>query len=144
MANVASVLKEEITRLARKEIRTETEGLKKLSAQYRSEIIALKRRVADLEKQMARLGKVISKTSKVKEETGVPTKIRFTVKGFKSLRQKLGLSAAEMGALVDASAPTIYNWEAGNSKPREQQLVHIAKLRGLGKREVGAMLEKLA
>jgi len=44
MANIESVLKEEITRLARKEIRKETEGLKKASAQYRTEIAALKRR----------------------------------------------------------------------------------------------------
>jgi hypothetical protein len=36
--NIASVLKEEIARVARKEVRSETENLKKASAQYRSEI----------------------------------------------------------------------------------------------------------
>ena len=43
MSNIASVLKEEITRLSRKEIRTETEVLKKASSQYRAEISALKK-----------------------------------------------------------------------------------------------------
>ena len=57
MPNIASVLREEIVRLARKEMRSEMEGLKKTSAQFRSEIAALKRRVAALEKQVARLSK---------------------------------------------------------------------------------------
>ncbi|MDZ4073711.1 MAG: hypothetical protein U1E04_03055 [Hylemonella sp.] len=47
MANFASLLKTEISRIARKEIRAETEILKKASAQYRSDIAALKRRLAE-------------------------------------------------------------------------------------------------
>ena len=48
MPNIASVLKDEILRLARKEVRTATEGLKKASAAYRSDIAGLKRQVAAL------------------------------------------------------------------------------------------------
>ena len=48
MPNIASVLKDEILRLARKEVRRELEGLKKASAQYRSDIAALKRQVIAL------------------------------------------------------------------------------------------------
>ncbi len=141
MANIASALKEEITRLARKEIRGETERLKKASAQYRSEIAALKRRLTTLETQLSRL----EKASTVKAVPVVESsKIRFVAKGFKSLRQRLGLSAAEIGLLLDSSAPTIYNWEAGISTPREPQLIRIAKLRTLGKREVAAILKNLA
>ena len=47
MPNIASVLKDEILRLARKEVRSELEGLKKASGQYRSDIASLKRQVAD-------------------------------------------------------------------------------------------------
>ena len=54
MSNVASVLKEEIARVARKEIRRETSSLKKSSTTYRSEIAALKRRVHELERQLRR------------------------------------------------------------------------------------------
>jgi len=43
MANIASLLKSEISRIARKEVRAETQTLKKASAQYRSDIAALKR-----------------------------------------------------------------------------------------------------
>lgn len=47
MANIASFLKSEISRIARKEIRAETETLKKASSQYRSDIAALKRRLVE-------------------------------------------------------------------------------------------------
>ena len=143
MANIASVLKEEITRLARKEIRTETEGLKKASAQYRSEIAALKRRIATLEQQASRLEKTTTKNTEVKAHPEAATKARFTAKGFKSLRQRLGLSAEVIGNLLGVSGQTIYSWEAGNSSPREQQLVRIVMLRGMGKKEVGAILQNL-
>jgi DNA-binding XRE family transcriptional regulator len=53
-------------------------------------------------------------------------------------------SAITMGALLDVSAQSIYSWEAGNSSPRKQQLPKIAMLRGMSKREVSAILEKLA
>ncbi len=143
MANIASVLKEEIIRLARKELRNETEGLKKASAQYRSEIAALKRRTAALEKQVSRLEKATTKSPEVKAEPEVATSARFTAKGFKTLRQRLGLTAEVIGALLGVSAQTIYSWEAGNSKPRQQQMVRIVMLRGMGKRDVEAILREL-
>jgi DNA-binding transcriptional regulator YiaG len=144
MANVASVLKEEIIRLARKELRSETEKLKKASAQYRSEIAALKRRSVELEKQVSRLEKGAPKNVEVKTEPEGATKARFTAKGFKTLRQRLGLTAEVIAGLLGVSAQTIYNWEAGNSSPRARQMVRIVMLRGMGKREVDSILEKLA
>ena len=144
MANIASVLKEEIVRLARKEIRNETEGLKKASVQYRSEIAALKRRVVTLEKQLSHLAKASTHSAEVKAEPDTETKVRFVAKGFKSLRQRLGLTAEVIGALLDVSAQTIYMWEAGKSSPRKQHLPKIAMLRGMSKREVSAILEKVA
>jgi predicted lysophospholipase L1 biosynthesis ABC-type transport system permease subunit len=54
MANIASVLKSEIARLARREIKAEITPLKKAASQYRSSIAALKRQIQDLEKQLRR------------------------------------------------------------------------------------------
>ena len=55
MPNIASVLKQEITRLARKEVKTQSEAIRKASAQYRRDIAQLKRQVAGLSKQVAHL-----------------------------------------------------------------------------------------
>ena len=45
MPNVAALLKEEITRLSRKEVRRQLAGMKKASAQYRRHIAALRRQI---------------------------------------------------------------------------------------------------
>jgi len=144
MPNIASVLKEEIMRLARKELRTETENLKKASAIYRSEIAALKRRAATLEKQIGQLGKKVVGKAESEEGTGLEAKVRFSAKGLNSKRQKLGLSAAEMGSLLGVSAQTIYNWEAGTTRPRGPQVAAIAALRAMGKRQITVKLQELA
>ena len=142
MANIAAVLKEEISRLSRKEARGETASLKKASAQYRAEIAALKRRVSALEKMVSRLGNPVAKRTEAGGEE--ESKVRFTAKGFRSLRQRLGLTAEAMGAVLGVSAQTIYGWEAENSRPRKQHLGKIAAVRGMGKKQVAALLEKPA
>ena len=134
MPNIAIILKDEITRLARKELRSELEGIKKASAQYRSQIAALKRQVVTLEKQVARIGKKEPKKMTVESEGEAAAKFRFSAKRFATQRQKLGVSAGTMGTLIGVSAQTIYNWETGKSRPRQQQLAAIAAVRGMGKR----------
>lgn len=54
MPNIAAAFKEEISRLARKELRANTASQKKAVAAYRSEIAALKRRMQTLERQVAK------------------------------------------------------------------------------------------
>ena len=144
MPNIASVLKDEVVRLARKEVRKEVEGLKKASGQYRSDIAGLKRRMAALEKLVARLEKKAPSKAKPEAADEATTRLRFSATRLAAQRQKLGLSAADMGALVGVSAQTVYNWEAGKSRPRQQQLSAIAAIRKLGKREAQARLASLA
>ena len=141
MPNIATILKEEITRLARKEVRIETEKLKKASAQYRSDIAALKRQVAALEKQLGRTEKAASKGLEPSAEGAPSTKFRFSAKRLVAQRKKLGVSAGDMGTLIGVSAQTIYNWEAGKSRPRQQQLAAIAAVRGIGKRKLKALTQ---
>ncbi|WP_324779754.1 helix-turn-helix domain-containing protein [Thiobacillus sedimenti] len=143
MPNIASVLKEEIARLVRKQLRGETETLKKASSRYRAEIAALKRRVEALEKQIFRLEKMVPKKAAPALDGEPETKLRFKPQGIRAQRTRLGLSAAEMGTLVGVSAQTIYNWEAGSSRPRPEQLAVIATVRKMGKREVKARLDQM-
>ncbi|QBK06413.1 XRE family transcriptional regulator [Hylemonella gracilis] len=138
MANITSLLKSEITRLARKEIRAEVESLKKAAAQYRSEIAKLKRELTAQEKKIFSLGK--SATTAVSETPNDNPKLRFRAAGFASLRKKLGLSAADMGKILDVSLQTVYHWEKGTSKPRASQLERIAEVRKLGRRGAAAKL----
>ena len=55
MPNLAGVLKEEIRRLARKELRTELAGLKKASTQYRRDIAGLRRELKEKDRRLRSL-----------------------------------------------------------------------------------------
>ena len=151
MPNIANVLKAEITRLARKELREETAALRKTVASQRADIVSLKRRLAALESEIKRAAKVRGSTrtasnknttnsEEVDSERGAK---RFSAKGLATNRKRLGLSAADFGKLVGVTGQSIYAWEAGKSQPRAPMAAMIAALRGVGKREVAARLEAL-
>ncbi len=148
MPNIASVFKAEISRLARKEMREEGDRLKKALSGQRAEIIALKRRLAEVEKLVAQQGKAprgrpVVPTSNGEPDGAAPQGSRFSAKGLASNRKRLGLSAADFGLLVGVSGQAIYLWEAGKTRPREDAVAAIIALRGAGKQEVASRLEKL-
>ena len=143
LSNIASVLKEEIARLVRRQFRSETETLKKASSRYRTDIAALKRRIEPLEKKIPRLEKMVPKNVAPTADKESETKLRFKPQGVRAQRTRLELSAREMGALVGVSAQTIYNWEAGTSRPKAEQLAVFAAVRKMGKREVKERLDQM-
>lgn len=145
MSNLAATLKQEISRLARKELRRELDGLKKAVSTYRSEIAALKRQVSDLQKALKAASRQkaasaipgLSGQSKSAEPKG---NLRFRASGMAANRKRLGLSAADFGLLVGASGQSVYLWEQGKSRPNDKSLAAISALRGVGKREVAERL----
>ena len=141
MPNIAVTFRQEITRLARREIRNGTQGLRKASTQFRSDIVGLKRRVSELESEVARLERRVGKDTASQITEADPAKVRFTAKGVISKRRSLGISAAAFGKLIGVTGHTIYKWEHGTSHPRRAQLSALASIRRLGKREARARLE---
>ena len=141
MPNIAATLKSEISRVARREVRSETLTLKKAVSLYRTEIAALKRRSQALEHELRRLSKVSEAPSshQATGESARPT--RFSAKGLASQRRRLGLSAQDCGLLLGTSAQSIYNWEDKKTRPLARHLAAIAALRTLGKRDATAILE---
>jgi DNA-binding transcriptional regulator YiaG len=145
MANLASILKGEIARVARREIRAELQGLKKSNAAHRSDIARLKRQIAALEQQVKRLAKGTSRGRPAASEAEEDDqRLRFSAKGLASQRKRLGLSAEAFGALIGASGQSVYKWESGKIRPRARLLPKIAELRRMGKREAAARLQALA
>ncbi|CAN5697192.1 hypothetical protein BH11PSE7_BH11PSE7_16570 [soil metagenome] len=144
MPNIASVLKEEIARVARKESRGDNLKLKKASAQYRADIAALKRRITALEQLVARLGKSSRRAAPAAAgEADGRSKLRFSAKGLASQRKRLDLSAAQVAALLGVSGQSIYKWEDGKARPRASQLPAIATLRTMTKKQAAAKLAEL-
>ncbi len=145
MPNVGTVLREEITRLSRREIRKQTEHTKKSSAQHRHDIAALNRKVVELERKVAQLTRQVSRPQHLSVSASgngsTASKIRFVAKGLRSHRNRVGLSAGDFGKLLGVSANSVYAWESGVTTPRREQVAKIAQVRGIGKREALKRLE---
>jgi len=141
MANIGMLLKAEISRLSKREIRKELGGVKKASASYRRDIAALKRQVIDLERKAAMLAK--RSPAEINNAPAIlPDRpVRFVAKGLRALRARLGLSAAQLAALLGASEQSVYNWETKKAVPRKELLAAIIGLRRIGKREAQQRLD---
>ncbi len=139
MTTFANQIKAEIARIAKKEVRSETQQLKRASAQFRSDIAALKRHIVALEATVKKLQKGQPKPV-LKVEKEPANALRFRAGGFATLRKKLQLSAEQMGKLINVSAQSVYHWEAEKSRPRASQLPVIAAARKLTKKEAWAKL----
>jgi len=143
MPDITSILKAEISRVARKEVRAEIETLKKASTSHRSAIADLRRQVVALEKELRRVSKGTTRQAAAAtpdDANDSDTKRRFSATRLAAHRAKLGLSAANYGALVGVSGQTIYHWEQGKARPRAAQLESLASVRSLGAREIAERL----
>jgi DNA-binding transcriptional regulator YiaG len=138
MASIGELLKHEISRLSRRELRSSLEPIRKAVTTYRRDIAALKREVAALKKQVDTQRRVVMPTVKSAPDD-VP--LRFVAKGLRTLRDRFGMSAADFGLLVGIGGQTVLNWENKKSVPSREQVAQIAALRPLGKRDAVARLE---
>ncbi len=139
MTSFAAAFKDEIRRLARKEVKAQVAPLKSASAAYRKEIAALKRTVQAQERQIRQLQKR-GPAAITKEPTGKD--VRFSPAWVAKHREKLEMSAADYGELIGVSMLTVYNWEKGKTRPRQAQLEAWGKIKHLGKREAWKLLEE--
>ena len=113
MPNIGAVLKEEICRLAKREIKSATGSTKQAVAQYRRDIAKLKRLVQGQQKEIAFLKaqeqKRISQPQ-AKEEEDLEG-VRYSPRSVRAQRERLGLSAEDYAKLIGVSGATVYNWE---------------------------------
>lgn len=104
MSNIASVFKDEVARQVRRQLRGETESLKKASNRYRSDIAALKRRIDALEKQVSHLEKLAKANAAPAATEDPDKKLRFKPQGVRAaepprpVRARVGYSARRLRA----------------------------------------------
>ena len=140
MRNLQVVLRQEIRRLARREVRSELDATKRAVAQHRREIAELKRRNTALERTVNYLQS--RETKRLKAGPSQATQgTRFSFRSLKAQRRRSGLSQEEYASLVGVSSSTIYNWESGSTKPSGKHLPTLVSLREIGKREAKRRLE---
>ena len=147
MPNVAQVLKEEISRLARKEIRASCDPLRKQVQSLRRTVRTQQETIDKLERALSKMveltdtdtGTSLYAPAQEKEQS---SRARVTPASIRRHRLRLGLSQAQLGGLLNVSTNTIVRWEQGSSKPRVQHRTALLRLRSLGVRDVRQILEE--
>ena len=99
--------------------------------------------IAELEARIERLRKRVAARRYRARRGAQRERPRFSPAWVTGHRSRLGLSAADYGRLVGVSAVTVYNWEKGIARPREQQFAAFVAVRGMGRREARRRLEAL-
>ncbi len=143
MPNLAAVLRTEICRLAKREIKAATGTTKQAVAQFRRDIARLKREVGTQAKEIAFLRGQEKKRLGLRPTEEPLEGVRFSSRSVKAQRARLELSAADFGRLVGVSGLTIYHWESGEARPGKANLAALVAVRRLGKREAVKKLEML-
>lgn len=146
MANMAQLLKEEIRRIARREVKAQTAKLKRDVVKVKKTNVVLRRVVAQLKKDNELL------MSSEKRRQAVPATVvpedaksaRITAKGIRAMRRKLGLSQADFAKLVGVSTVAVGIWEKkgkGALRLRDKPRAAVLALRGVGAREAKRRVE---
>jgi len=147
MSDIASVLKAEIARIAKKQAKAMIQPVRKQTVEMRHAVAALKRAAADLQKQFALLAKETQRQAAALPKSGTndPSRAWVFSKGIRSLRKRLGLSQTEFGRLVGVSAQSVTLWENkdGRLNLRKATLQAILAAKQLGAREARAKLEAM-
>ncbi len=143
MGKVETIIKSEIMRLAKKEMRRsfvplnrDVRSLKGIVSQLRKNVAGLQRFVAQQEKQ--------SQGQKIPLEVNPEEmkKARFSPRLIKSLRKRLRMSQKEMALLAGVTVGAIYQWEKGIFEPRGEKKRVLVALRKLRRREARRLLEE--
>lgn len=144
MSKLMIAMKEEIRRIARKEIRAAISGLKKDRARIRKDVAALKRQANRDRNTIAALTEAIARQTR-QAAPGLRKNARITARGVKALRRKLKMSRADFGKLIGVSALTIMRMERhrGPLQIREKTRQAYLPIMNIGIREARLRLEHL-
>jgi len=141
MGKMEETLRQEITRLARKEVNAAVGPLSR-------RILGLKRTVSQLRKAVDKVGGDTSAPARVlsarealpKASQADVNSARILPGTIRSLRLKLGLTQTSLAVLLGVTPAAVQLWEQGRSQPRGRNKAGIVAVRSLGRREVKKIL----
>jgi len=141
MPDFKQTFQEEVRRLARKELKAFEA---KINEQKKT-IIALTKRVNDLEKKHAAAPATVKPAAEpVLAPAAEGRKVRFSPKSLVKFRKKYSLSQKALAILLGVTPFTVSHWEIGKNRPRTVQIEAFNALTKLGKRKVLALVAEKA
>jgi DNA-binding transcriptional regulator YiaG len=142
MAKFEMIIKSEIMRLAKREIRKIALPLGRDVRSLKSAVSKLRKAVLILQRITAHQQKELEKGKKPLEAAPEEVKAsRFSPRLIRSLRGHLGITQKELAILTGVTVGAIHQWESGQFKPSMKKKAVMVALRKLGRREVQKLLE---
>ena len=140
MATLDTILKKEIDRISKRNVRRELKALMETIRKQRAAISLLKKQFAELKKQSA-LTNTIKKREVVLSDNAVK-KARFSPILIKKLRKKLKITQNSLAKLLGVSLGAVATWESGKTKPNTKSRKGIVMLRTLSAAAVKKLVEQ--
>lgn len=142
MPNFVKPLRDEIARLARREVAQCIGQLKKTVAALKADNKSLKQEIAALKKSGSSLKATAAHSCATVSEDELKT-ARFTPKIIIRLRKKFGLSRLKMGQLLGINNKSIARWEEGIGEPKSNSKTKLIALRKMTKRDIKKHLQDM-
>ena len=143
MGKLEGIIKSEIMRLAKGEVRRiavplakDVRLLKSTVSRIRKTVLALERFVAAQKKELAKQEIRLEATP---EEL---KKSRLSPRLIRTIRKRLGISQKELGILCGVTVGVVQSWESGKFKPKDEKRKTLVALRKLRRGEVRKLLEE--
>jgi hypothetical protein len=106
MSSIAATLREEIRRLAHKEVKVQFGSVKQGVSWCRQEITAMRKMLLQQDRKLRYLTQQMQQQRQPQAEENPLEGIRFSARSVKAQRRRLGLSAADYGKLVGVTGLT--------------------------------------
>jgi len=142
MGKFEGVIKDEMVRLARREMKKSFVPLSRDVRSLKSVVSKLRKAVRGLQRFLAQRAKEAKGKTLLEVSPEEVKKSRFSPRLMKSLRKRLGVSQKEMATLAGVSVGAIYQWEKGAFDPRGEKRRVLVALRKLGRRDARRILEE--
>jgi len=142
MGKFEGIIKDEMVRLARREMKKSFVPLSRDVRSLKSVVSKLRKAVGDLRRFVAQRAKEAKGRALLEAAPEEVKKSRFSPRLMKSLRKRLGVSQKEMATLAGVSVGAIYQWEKGAFDPRGEKRRVLVALRKLGRRDARRILEE--
>ncbi|UCH36572.1 MAG: helix-turn-helix domain-containing protein [Armatimonadota bacterium] len=136
MSKVEEAIRSTVARIVRKEMRETVVPLSRDVREMKRTVSSLARSVAALEKAAeAQAREAQAELMRLDAPEAEVQAARFSPNLIRKLRARLGITQAQLAALVGVSTGAVTSWERGDTSPRGGNRVALVALRKLGRRD---------
>ena len=143
MGKIGSIIKSEIIRLAKGELRKVSIPLGRDVRLLKNTVSQLRKSVLSLERFAAHQQRELSKREiRLEAPPEEIKKSRFSPRLLQSLRKRLGITQKELAILAGVTVGAAHQWETGKFRPKDNKMGVLVALRKLNRHEVREILNQ--